>query len=602
MLSLSVATFRERWQLFVGAILTVTLGVALVQSALLIVVSAGDHGEAIAVLGMSLGVSTFLAIFIVSSTFAFTIAQRRRDLALVRLIGGSRGQLRRLLLCEALLLGVIGTVLGVPAGLVATSVQTALLTSLGFLPESFGVAWHGWILWVSAGIGIGVAQFGVLAASRRASRVRPLEALRDTGAAARVMTFSRWFCGIFLLAVAITLMSIAVAVDSPTGAIPLSVNATVAAAVGLTALSPLIVPLVGRLTGGLAGRGILGGLARANLREGVRRSASTAAPLLVLVALVTGLAGTFDTLSEGAQRQLADDIRGDLVAAGPVAPGTPGVAAVSTEYTLSVRVTTRQYGADAETDDVEALAVDPAAYRTAHRLPLVAGSYADLRGRTVAVAGGDLGTTVRIRVGGRDLALRVVAVLPPKLNGGPAYLLPRELVPAAALGAARSIVRLAPGADAAVAATLPQPVSTVDDWIAASDSAQESLNAGVMKVLMGLAAIYAMIAVVNAVVIAAGERGREFAVARLTGLSREQVVGGALLESFVVTVTGLLLGWLAALATLVGISGVAGTMVVPWGVFWLTVLGAFVVVGAASVWTSLAATRPTPISLARTSE
>jgi putative ABC transport system permease protein len=601
MFTLSVATFRERWQLFVGAIITVALGVALVQSALLIVASAGDHGEAIAVLGMSLGVSVFLAIFIVSSTFAFTIAQRRRDLALLRLIGGSRGQLRRLLLSEALLLGVLGTVLGIPFGLVATSAQTSLLTSLGFLPESFSATWHGWILYVSVGIGIGVAQLGVLGASRQVSRVRPLEALRETGSVATVMTFSRWFFGLLLLVVAITLMSISVGVDSPIGAIPLSVNATLAAAIALTALSPLIVPLVGRFTGALAGRTTLGRLARANLREGVRRSSSTAAPLLVLVALVTGLAGTFDTLSEGAQRQLVDDVRGDLVAAGPVKPGTPGVAAASTEYALSIDVTTD--GDGAETNKVEALAVDPAAYRQAHLLPLVGGSYDDLHGSAIAVAGGDLGATVRIRAGDREVTTRVVAVLPPKLNGGPEYLLPKDLVPASALGPARSIVRLKPGADAtAVSATLPQPVSTVDDWIAASDTAQETLNAGVMKVLMGLAAIYAVIAVVNAVVIAAGERRREFAVARLTGLSREQVIGGALLESAVVTVSGLLLGCLAGLATLIGISGVAGTMVVPWGVFWLTVLGAFVVVGATSVWTSLAVTRAAPISLAGSRE
>jgi putative ABC transport system permease protein len=602
MFTLSVATFRERWQLFVGAIITVTLGVALVQSALLIVVSAGDHGEAIAVLGMSLGVSAFLAVFIVSSTFAFTIAQRRRDLALLRLIGGSRGQLRRLLLSEALLLGVLGTVLGIPFGLVATNVQTALLTSLGFLPDSFSAAWHGWILYVSVGLGLGVAQFGVLAASRGASRVRPLEALRDNGTVARVMTFSRWFFGILLLLVAIILMVIAVNVDSPIGAIPLSVNSTLAAAVALSALSPLIVPLVGRITGGLAGRTTLGRLARANLREGVRRSSSTAAPLLVLVALVTGLAGTFGALSEGAQRQLAADVRGDLVAAGPVEPGTPGVAAASTEYTLTIDVATvggDRDGAATGTGEVEALAVDPAAYRRAHRLPLDGGSFDDLHGRAVAVADGNLGETLRIRVGGREFTARVVAVLPPKLNGGPTYLLPLDLVPSSALGPARSIVALEPGADVAtVAAALPRPVSTLDDWIAANDTAQETLNTGVMKVLLGLAAIYAVIAVVNAVVIAAGERRREFAVARLTGLTREQVVGCALLESSVVTVTGLLLGWLAGLATLIGISGVAGTLVVPWGIFWLTVLGAFLVVGAASVWTSRTATRPAPISVA----
>ncbi|MEU4645826.1 FtsX-like permease family protein, partial [Micromonospora sp. NPDC023814] len=327
MLTLSIAIFRERWQLFTGAIVTVMLGVAIVQSSLLIIASAGRYGEAIAVLGLALGVSVFLAIFVVSATFAFTIAQRRRDLALLRLIGGSRGQLRRLLLAEALLLGIVGTVLGVPAGQIALRMQTALLTDLGFLPPSFAAAWHGWVLWVSLGIGIGVAEAGVLAASRRAARARPLEALRETGAAGKAMTAARWLVGVLLTVVALTLMTIATAVDDPNGAIPLSVNATVALALGLTALSPVVVPLLGRLAGSLAGRTTVGQLARANLRDGVRRSASTAAPLLVLVALLIGLAGTFDSLSAGAHHRLAADLRGDLVAAGPVAPGTPGVAA-----------------------------------------------------------------------------------------------------------------------------------------------------------------------------------------------------------------------------------------------------------------------------------
>ncbi|GAA1950621.1 hypothetical protein [Amycolatopsis minnesotensis] len=100
MFRLSLSTFRERWPLFIGAVLTVCLGVALVQSSLLILVSAAspdipaglppevaDHLRdgytgAITLLAMTLGLSAFLAIFIVSSTFAFTVAQRRRDLAL----------------------------------------------------------------------------------------------------------------------------------------------------------------------------------------------------------------------------------------------------------------------------------------------------------------------------------------------------------------------------------------------------------------------------------------------------------------------------------------------------------------------------------------
>ncbi len=600
MLTLSIATFRERWQLFTGAIITVMLGVAIVQSSLLIIASAGRYGEAIAVLGLALGVSVFLAVFVVSATFAFTIAQRRRDLALLRLIGGSRRQLRRLLLAEALLLGIVGTLLGVPAGQIALGLQTALLIDLGFLSHSFDAAWHGWVLWVSIGIGIGVAEAGVLAASRRASRVRPLEALRETGAGGKVMTAGRWLVGLLLTVVALTLMTIAIAVEHPDAAIPLSINATVALGLGLTALSPVVVPLLGRLSGSLVGRTTVGRLARANLRDGVRRSASIAAPLLILVALLTGLAGTFYSLSAGARDRLAADLHGDLVAAGHVSPGTSGVAAASTEYALEIQATTTSYAGDpgTNTDEVEALAVDPDAYQQAHRLPLLAGSYDDLHGHTVAAAGGELGASVRIRVAGQDLTTRVVAVLPPNHNGGPEYLLPHDIVPVAALGPARTIVHLEPGADSeAVARTLPQPVLPLEDWIAHDDSAQDTLNAGVMKVVLGMAAIYAAIGVINAIVIATGERRREFAVARLTGYSRGQVVASALLEATIVTGTGLLLGWLAALATLIGISGVAGTLVIPWDIVWLTIPAAFLVVGVTSVWTTLAATRSAPIAL-----
>ena len=603
MLTLSIATFRERWQLFTGAIVTVMLGVAIVQSSLLVIASAGRYGEAIAVLGLALGVSVFLAIFVVSATFAFTVAQRRRDLALLRLVGASRRQLRRLLLAEALLLGIVGTILGVPAGQVALGMQTALLADVGLLPHSFHAAWHGWVLWASLGIGIGIgiAEVGVLAASRRAARVRPLEALRETGAAGNVMTGGRWLVGVVLTVLAVILMTTATAVDHPDAAIPLSINATVALGLGLTALSPVLVPLLSRLAGGPAGSSPVSLLARANLRDGARRNASTAAPLLILVALLIGLAGTFSSLSAGARDQLAADLHGDLMAAGPVDPGAPGVAAASTEYALTVQATTTtSYAGDpgTDTDEVEALAVDPDAYQQAHRVPLLAGSYADLHGHTVAAAGGTLGASVQIRVGGQDLSTRVVAVLPPNLDGGPEYLLPHDIVPVDALGPARAVVRLEPGTDpTAVARTLPQPVLPLEDWIAQDDSAQDTLDAGVMRVVLGMAAIYAAIGVINAIVIATGERRRELAIARLTGYSRGQVVASALLESTIVTGAGLLLGSLAAMATLIGISGVAGTLVIPWGIVGLTIPAAFLAVGATSVWTTLAATRSAPIAL-----
>ncbi|WP_020420605.1 FtsX-like permease family protein [Amycolatopsis sp. ATCC 39116] len=614
MLRLSWNTFTDRWTLFLGAILTVCLGVALVQSSLLILVSAATAGgevvEAVTLLGLTLGISAFLAVFIVSSTFAFTVAQRRRDLALLRLVGGGRGQVRRLLLSEAVLLGVLGTAFGVPLGLLVMRIQTWLLRELGFVPSAFTPRWQDWILGVSAGIGLGVAVAGVLAASRRAAKVRPLEALRETGAAARVMTGARWFFGVLFLAGAVA-MAIVSAFAPPEGAIALSINTALAAAVALTALSPLVVPAAGRIAG-LVLRGPLGRLAEANLRDGVRRSASTAAPLIVLVALLVAQAGTLATIGKGAEIEQRADIRGDLVVTttGPSDLDGPGVAAVSPQTRVPVSVVTYSDD-DTDTEQGYAAAIDPAAYAATHVRGPEQGSLADLTGPTIAVASGfqPVGSTVTARIGDSELDLRVVAVLPATLGGGADFLLPREIVPAAVLSAAptESIVRLGPGADASALAGRGE-VTTVDDWIAANSAEQQDTSTGIMTVIMGLSGLYALIAVVNAVVIAAADRRREFAVARVTGLTRAQVVRSAVLESGAVTGIGLVLGGLAATTTLIGISAAAGriagqsVLVVPWALIAVVVLGAFAVVGATSAWTALSATRPNPVSLTGAAE
>ncbi len=125
---------------------------ALVQSSLLLLISAATTDPpaglsaaeqmaisdnltaAVAVLGIVLGIAAFLAGFIISSTFAFTVAQRRRDLALLRLVGGGRGQVRRMLLGEALLLGGLGAAAGVPAGLGVMRLQAWLMRRFGFVP------------------------------------------------------------------------------------------------------------------------------------------------------------------------------------------------------------------------------------------------------------------------------------------------------------------------------------------------------------------------------------------------------------------------------------------------------------------------------------
>ncbi len=628
MIGMSRAGLAERWPLFAGAFLSVALGVALVQSSLLLLITAAtmdppaamsaagrmefadNAGAVVAMLGLVLGIATFLAGFVISSTFAFTVAQRRRDLALLRLVGGSRGQVRRLLLGEAVLLGGFGAAVGVPAGLGVMAGQAWLMRRMGFVPAGFAGQWREWILAVSFGTGIGLAVAGATVAARRAARVRPLEALRETGEAARVMTVTRWIAGLIFFGGALALIIIAPH-GGPGGGPAMAANVPLPAAVAAAALSPLVVPLLGRLLP--IGSGPIGLLARANLGAARRRSASIAAPLIVLVALVVGTAGAGKSFTASGIDELRRQTHADLVVetTGPVGArisAVPGVSRASTEISLPATVTTG-HGDDAETDTAEALVIDPASYAAVHD---GGGALGSLTGRAVAAGpGGDIPSHGSIRLVLPDLDLGevpVVASVPATMSGGANLLLPAGLVPARLLATAssRSFVTLDRGADpAAVRAELSRigTVSGLGTWLRADAGARASTSDKIMLVVIGLGGLYALIGVVNSVVIGAAARRREFAEARVTGLTRGQVIRSALLESSAVTVAGLLLGGVATagalLAAVLSTSAVTGrgTLALPWDLIAAVGGVALLVTGATSVITSWSATRRAPVTL-----
>ncbi|MEU4423362.1 FtsX-like permease family protein [Actinoplanes sp. NPDC024001] len=613
----------ERWTLFVGAALSVCLGVALVQSSLLLLITAAtmdpppglspmaqmrfDDGRsaAVSMLGVVMGGAAFLAIFIISSTFAFTVEQRRRDLALLRLAGGSRGQLRRLLLGEAVLLGGLGAGLGIPAGLGVMAVHAWLMRRMGFVPDGFHGEWRSWIIGASLGTGLMLAVAGALAAAHRAARVRPLDALRDSGEAARVMTAARWVFGLLFLGGALALMIVAPH-GGPDGGQAMAMNVPLCAAVAAAAFGPLLVPAVARLIPAGAG-GPLGSLARANLRDGRRRSASVAAPVTVLVALVAGQAGASASFTTSGVEQLRRATAADLVVessgpAGERIAAVPGVAAASTEIELPARATTGDAD-ERETDTITVLVVDFPAYAEIHP-----GSAA-LRGldpRTAATGpGGDLAAgTARVELPGLDLGdLPVAAGVPAAASGGADLLLAAGLVPPAQLAAASSatFVRVQPGARPDLTAF--GTVSTVDEWLATDAANRNATSNKIMVLVLGLGALYALVGVVNSVVIGAAARRREFAEARVTGLSRGQVIRSALAESSVVTVAGILLGLVAAagafVAAMTSTAAITGTATLdpPWllllGLTGVTLLAT----GVTSVITSWSATRERPVAL-----
>ncbi|WP_433055141.1 FtsX-like permease family protein [Dactylosporangium sp. CS-033363] len=242
------------------------------------------RNNAATIVGIALGFAAFVAIFVVASTFAFAVAQRRSEFALLRATGATPGQVRRMVYAEALLVALVASAAGVLAG-----------PTLGrFLLPFAAPAWittpsgAEWPQWTAFGTGAAVALLGVSTAAWRASRVRPGEAMRESAVESRIMPATRWVLGFGVLAFALVTMTIT-AIDNPAGATNrktyMPIVMLLVAACGLLApalIRPLTAPLA-RL------RSATGQVAAASARASARRTAAIAAPVLVTLGLAASL-------------------------------------------------------------------------------------------------------------------------------------------------------------------------------------------------------------------------------------------------------------------------------------------------------------------------
>jgi putative ABC transport system permease protein len=596
--SISLRTLRDRWTLFVGALLSVALGVALVQSSTVLLVAASqthpaagatpaqaqavrDTVEGVSsLMGISIFLAVFLSIFIIGSTMAFTVVERRRELALLRLSGASRKQVRRLLVGEGLVVGLVGTGAGALLGLVTTEVETWLVHRAGLDTGVLHIGFPVWTLLIDLAAGLGSSVAGVLVASRRAGRVQPLDALRETGGERRVMTLGRWMWGLALGVPSVVGALLAQASGDLLVTIMVGLLVIIGGSIALQQLSPLVVPLVSRLLALPARRHVLGELAQAGMRDGVRRTATTAGPVIVLFGLVVGLLGIMATQTEATRIERVHQTSAGLVvvSAGDVSDqitSTPGVSVASpeTEVSLPVDVQTSR-GGWAPVEAPAVTAVDPATYVRLTHQPLLSGQLSDFTaGRAVlgTSAGEDgLGRPPAVRVGG--VRLPVVARVAGTIAGGADVLVDRDDVRPAVLRHARTttFVGLAAGASTAdvrhrlAGLGRVSSVSSVPVWARALAQDQTRENNGVMAALAGLGGLYAFLSLVNAVAVGTSQRRREFAVARVTGASRRQVVSAAALESLGVGAIGVTLGSAVVAGCLIGVRhGIAETLGVP---------------------------------------
>lgn len=518
--------------------------------------------------------SAFATVLVVASTFAFSVAGGRRELGLLRAVGATGRQLRRLLYGQALAVGAAGAAAGALLGAALAPALGGVLTDAGFLPPGFAVHRQAWVLAATFAAGLAVALAAVWSASRRAARTGPLEALREAAADDRPMTRARALTGIAFTALGCAAAA-GTAFADPADMTTLALCTAVGLVTGVTLLVPAVVPPLVRAVSRPLGRGggALGMLVREGTLTAVRRTASTTAPVLATVGFVVLITGNTQTSVHSYATRDAVSVRAE--AAVVARDGTPGLSdAAAGSVPGTGLLATTVYGGAARTP-VRAAGVDPAAFADVHhRLRTVSGSLARLRGPgTVAVTESALATlggpgTTRVTFeDGRTERLRIVAVLSDRTAPAPyALLLPREVVRAHDPNALTDVVYRTGGPAPSPAALrrLGAEEVSVAAYAGRADAEEDRLVEIFTLLLVAMSAGCTGVAVANTLLMSTADRLPDLRLLRLVGATPRQVLWTVAAETAFVVALGSVLGALTALPSLLGLrAGLSGTLGVP---------------------------------------
>lgn len=580
MLRISAQTVRRSWQPYAGAFVALACGVVLIALAVTTIGAVDATGRAAGItpdervqlddlasmIGIMSAVALFMAMFVVASTFGFVVAARRQELAMLRLVGATPRQVRVMVLGESAAVALAASVVGCLLASALAPAFLALLEARGVTDVDLRLPapWAAWA--VAAPCGAGVALLGSWRASKRAARVSPAAALRETGVERRRPGVWQLLIGSVCLAGPVVVFAIVDRI-SPLFALIMAVLLPEVLVVGLICFGGVVFPLLGGLLARpFAGRSVSARLARDHVRTAVRAPAALAAPILAISAIagsmILALSFTADwtTALDRAQLQapLVVETGGDDEVAARLAED-PDIEVADARTTLTVGL-----GPEGEREPVEV--VDLPAVEAARGLTAVRGDLADLAVRAgpdgraaVAVtetyaldAGRGLGDRLRLRVGGQVVRPEVVAVVRDAPDLYADVLVPRALVDGHLEGATTDLVFVVPG-EADVAALLAGTAARVlpaGEWIAEVDARTRAGNELGLWVLLGPSGLYAGIAIVNAVLIGVSQRRRQFRTIALLGATDAQLRRMAVWEAGLVGGAALLMG--SAITVFVG--------------------------------------------------
>lgn len=544
----------------------------------------GDATALTAVLLVFATVAVLVAGLVIANTFAVLLAQRTRELALLRCVGATARQVRRSVLGEALLTGVVASVLGVLAGIGLAAGVSALAGALDSPIPLSGVSVPPLAVVVGLVLGTLVTVVAALAPARAATRVAPLAALRPADPAPL-----RSRGGVLRLVLGLLLTvpgALLTAYGAVSGQVLVALPGGALSFLGVVLLAQRAVPPVVAAAGRLLGRvgGVPARLAAGNATRNPRRTAATATALLIGVtlttAMVVGAASTKATAAAGLDTAYPTDVVVEGL-------GTPlpdvllgqleDVDGVQAGVGITRATVTGPDGEAVPVDGFDAAATAPV-LRSGTDQPLPTLGQVVLSPYSMGQYGVAAGDPVTFSADGRSLTMSTVEG---STDVGSPRLTTTELtalVPGAEVGALW--LRLTDSADSdaieevtdlAGTAVPTALVTGLATERAALDDVLDTLLL-VVTGLLGVAVVIALIGVGNTLALSVVERRQESGLLRALGLTRGQLrrllAWEAVLVAGVAAVLGVLLGGaygLAGAASVLGTLSSAGTVVsVPW--------------------------------------
>ncbi len=521
-------------------------------------------------------ISLIAGAFLIYNTFGIIIGQRLRELALLRALGSSRRQVLLSVLGESALTGVFASLLGLVGGIALAYGLIGLLSAIGLeLPDTLPVVAPRTII-VSLLVGTGITVFSSLAPAIRGSRIAPVAALREQAVETASRSKVRLGVGLALAVAALAAM-VSGASGGEVGPAALGMVLLFAAVI---ILGPFLVPaLIGVLGAPLRLLGLPGVLGRDNSRRNPKRSASTAAALMLAVTIITFIA--VSTLSFTSAFNSATDryLLADLeVTSGFVPTLGPALVDALAETPEVAAVTGVQQGSIEIDGEVRTVyGVTPEAVPDIFDLRGVDGDLAGMGPDGIAIdqvtaddTGWGLGDELDVRY--PDGATATVSVAAIYTDGGIVaqnsdghYLVPAQVFqdhfPENAQALNRVEVRAADGVG------LEQLRSVVEDAVTDFPSAevrdkeeikeannnQLLVSLGFLFVLLGLALVIGALGVAITLALSVFERTREIGLLRSVGATRSQLALSITAESLLLTALGTVLGLAIGIAGAVAV-------------------------------------------------